>query len=116
MRIRDRQGGRGIEALNQEAGLVVGGKIGRADHAVKSSLVKPIPHSAQEALSRSIIFDALKETEKAGCFLVKIAIAEIVNGNDSSDYLSSFFQEEKACFRVISKKSVVSFVEKFFLP
>ena len=57
----------------------------------------------------------LKETKEAGLFLVKIAIAEIINGNDSSDHLSSFFKEEKARFRVISKKSVVSFVEKFFL-
>jgi hypothetical protein len=60
-------------------------------------LVKPIPHSAQEALSRSIILDALKETKEAGLFLVKIAIAEIVDGNDSSDYLSSPFQKKEAC-------------------
>ena len=115
MGVRDSQGGRGVEALNQEPGLIVGGKIGRTDHPVKSSLVKPIPRGVQETLGRSIILDALKETKEAGLFLVKIAIAEIINGNDSSDHLSSFFKEEKARFRVISKKSVVSFVEKFFL-
>src|SRR6476659_7000174 len=108
MGVRDSQGGRGVETLNQEPGLIVGGKIGRTDHPVKSSLVKPIPRGVQETLGRSIILDALKET---GLFLVKIAIAEIINGHDSSDHLSSFFQEEKARFRVISKKSVVSFVE-----
>ena len=116
MRVWDAQGGRGIEPLNHDARLIVGGKIGRANHPVKSSLVKPIPRGVQETLGRSIILDALKETEEAGLFLVKIAIAEIVNGNDSSDHLASSFQEKETCLRVISEKSVVAFVEKFFLP
>jgi hypothetical protein len=116
MGVRDSQGGRGVEALNQEPGLIVGGKIGRTDHPVKSSLVKPIPRGVQETLGRSIILDALKETEEAGLFLVKIAIAEIVDCNDSSDYLSSFLQKKETCLRVIPEKGVVSFVEKFFLP
>jgi hypothetical protein len=77
-------------------------------------LVKPIPHGTQKALSHPIILDALKETEEAGLFLVKIAIAEIVNGNDSSDYISSSFQEKETCLRIISKKRVVTFVEEFF--
>jgi hypothetical protein len=116
MGVRDSQGGRGVEALNQEPGLIVGGKIGRTDHPVKSSLVKPIPRGVQETLGRSIILDALKETEKAGFFLVKLSIAEIVNGNDPSYHLASSFQEKETCLRVVPEKGVVAFVDKFFLP
>ena len=40
--VYDVQGGRGIEPLNHDARLIVGGKIGRANHPVKSSFIEPI--------------------------------------------------------------------------
>src|SRR5215470_7841172 len=101
MGVRDRQGGRGIEALDQQTRLIVGSEIGRADHLVQSSLAEPIPSGAQELLGRSVIFDALKEAKEACLFFIKIAKAEIVDGNDSSDHLFSSFQKKEAGLRVV---------------
>ena len=91
----DAQGGRGIEPLNHDAQLIVGGKIGRAGHPVKSSFVEPISSGTQEALGRSIILDALKETKETALFLVTLPVAKIVNRNDPSDHLASSFQEKE---------------------
>ena len=116
MRVRDRQGGRGIEALDQQTRLIVGSEIGRADHLVQSSFAEPIPGGAQELLSRSIVFDAFKKTKEACLFFIKIAIAEIVDGNDSSYHLFPSFQKKEAGLRVVPEKGIVAFVDKFFLP
>ena len=116
MGVRDSQGGKGVEALNQEPGLIVGSEIGRADHLVQSSFAEPIPSGAQELLSRFIVFDAFKKTKEACLFFIKIAIAEIVDGNDSSYHLVTSFQKKETCLRVVPEKGVVAFVDKFFLP
>ena len=116
MRVGDRQGRKGIEAFDQEPGLIVGGKIGRADHPVKPSFIEPISGGAKKALRRTVIFDTLKETKEACLFFVKIAIAEIVNGDDSPDHLSSSFQKKKAGLRIVFEKQIVVLVDKFFLP
>src|SRR5262249_47853082 len=115
MGVRDSQGGRRVEALDQQTRLIVGSEIGRTDHLVQSSFAEPIPSGAQELLSRSIVIDAFKKTKEACLFFIKIAIAEIVDGNDSSYHLFPSFQKKEAGLRVVPEKGVGAFVDNFFL-
>ena len=72
--------GRRVEALDQQAGLIVDGKTERSGHAVHAALLQPVGSSGGESVEEFGVVLALEEAEMAR----QIAIALLVQFTDLS--------------------------------
>ena len=71
------EGRRGVEAVDQQAHLVVQRRIGRPAEAVDALIGKPLPHGVQQAVGHLLIVDALEEAEEAAALVVALVVPRL---------------------------------------
>ena len=86
---------RRIEALDQQAQLVVQRRVGRPAQLVDALLGEPAAHGVEQAVGRLLIVDAVEETEEPAAFVVVDVVALVQNGGDPAADLPAAIGQER---------------------
>ena len=89
------EGGGGVEAVDQQAHLVVQRRIGRPAKAVDALIGKPLPHGVQQAVGHLLIVDALEEAEETAALPVTLVVTPIQDGGDPAADLAAAKGQER---------------------
>src|SRR6266849_5011991 len=87
--------GRRIEALNQDRTFIVGGKIHRADHPLKTLGAVPTGCRIEQPASDSRVVDAFKHPKKAQLGVVKFVVTRVIHRRDSPHHFAVPWRQQQ---------------------
>jgi hypothetical protein len=93
-----------LVALDQQAALVVGREVHRADHAVAAPVAQPVPRGVEQGRGRLGIVLALEEPEQAPVVALELVEVMVDVGADPPDRLPVAQRQEELGLRVVEER------------